>query len=184
MNAQALKNILPCACLGATLLALAPARAALNAYLTLKGEKQGVIQGGVTQKGRENKILLIAYNHEIKVPVDVATGQTAGRRQHGLFTITKEVDRSSPLLYQALATNEAFPQFELQCWRATPTGLEQQHYTIKLTNARVVGIRQQMPNTANPDLKRYETYEEVSFSYQTITWTWTEGGITATDTRQ
>jgi len=170
--------------MGLTLLLLAPARAALNAYLTLKGQKQGAIQGGATQKGRENRIVVIAYTHEIKAPVDAATGGPSGRRQHGLFTITKEVDKSTPLLQQALATNENLPEFELQCWRASPAGVEQQYYTIRLTNARVVGIRQQMPNTASPELRRVETYEEVSFTYQTITWTWTEGGITASDTRQ
>jgi len=170
--------------MGLTLLLLAPARAALNAYLTLKGQKQGAIQGGATQKGRENRIVVIAYTHEIKAPVDAATGGPSGRRQHGLFSITKEGDKRTPLLQQALATNENLPEFELQCWRPSPSGVEQQYYTIRLTNARVVSIRQQMPNTASPDLRRVETYEEVSFTYQTITWTWTEGGITASDTRQ
>lgn len=30
---------------------------ALNAYLKLKGQKQGDVKGSVTQKGRENKIM-------------------------------------------------------------------------------------------------------------------------------
>jgi type VI secretion system secreted protein Hcp len=63
-------------------------------------------------------------------------------------------------------------------------GGEQQHYTVRLTNARVVSIRQRMPNTRDPELARHETFEEVSFSYQTITWIWNDGGITHTDTRQ
>ena len=33
---------------------------ALNAYLKLKGQKQGEIKGSVTQKGREGKIMVIA----------------------------------------------------------------------------------------------------------------------------
>jgi type VI secretion system secreted protein Hcp len=32
---------------------------ALNAYLKLRGQKQGEIKGSVTQKGREGKILVI-----------------------------------------------------------------------------------------------------------------------------
>jgi type VI secretion system Hcp family effector len=258
MNRIRWKSTLPLACLGLTLLALAPARAALNAYLTIKGQTQGAIQGSVTQKGRENKIAVIAFNHDLKTPVDAApsfdvilaavdaqqktrvinvlrdvaalslkdaqalveatprpvkegvamkeaealkaileragatveikpgSGPSAGKRQHGLLTIRKELDKSTPLLYQALSSNETLTDWELQCWRpsATGVGTEQQHYTIKLTGARVVGIRQRMPNTRDAQLTRLETYEEVSFSYQTITWIWNDGGITATAARE
>jgi type VI secretion system secreted protein Hcp len=178
------KKGLPVACLCATLLALSPASAALNSYLILTGQAQGLIQGSVTQAGRQGQILVIAFDHELKAPFDAATGQPSGRRQHGVLTITKELDRSTPLLYRALASNENIPTWELRCWKPSPTGAEQQHYTVKLTNARIVGIKQQMPNNKDPNLVRYETYEQVSFTYQTIQWTWNDGGITATDTRQ
>lgn len=47
---------------------------ALNAYLKLKGQKQGDIKGSVTQKGRENKIMVIAVSHEVVSPRDMASG--------------------------------------------------------------------------------------------------------------
>ena len=52
---------------------------ALNAYLKMKGQKQGEIKGSVTQKGRENKIMVIAVNHEITSPRDPASGLPTGR---------------------------------------------------------------------------------------------------------
>ena len=33
----------------------------------------------------------------------------------------------------------------------------------------------------NPELMKYAEYEEIAFTYQKITWTWIEGGITAED---
>jgi type VI secretion system secreted protein Hcp len=45
----------------------------------------------------------------------------------------------------------------------------------------IAGIRTVMPNTKDPDLMKLATYEEVSFTYQKITWTWNDGAITATD---
>ena len=78
---------------------------ALNAYLRLKGQKQGDIKGSVTQKGREGKISVIAANHDIASPHDAASGQATGRRVHQPFVITKEVDKSSPLLYNVLVNN-------------------------------------------------------------------------------
>src|SRR5271167_2435873 len=75
---------------------------ALNAYLKLNGSKQGEIKGSVTQKGREGKIMVIAANHEVVSPTDSITGLPTGKRQHKPFRITKDVDRSSPLLYKAM----------------------------------------------------------------------------------
>lgn len=158
---------------------------ALNAYLTLKGQKQGDIKGSVTQKGREGKIMVIAVNHEVLSPRDAASGQATGKRQHKPFTITKEIDKSSPLLYNVLITNENITNWELQFFTPKQTGAgagtETNHYTVKLTNAQIIDIKSIMLNNKNPELVRYAEYEEVSFTYQKIEWIWVVGGITAVD---
>ena len=160
---------------------------ALNAYLKLKGQKQGEIKGSVIQKGREGKIMVIAVSHEIVSPRDAASGLPTGKRQHKPLVITKELDKSSPLLYTALCTNENIPELELQFWSSAGggsvggAGKETQHYTVKLTNANIVDIRFAMLNNKNPELTRYAEYEEVAFTYQKIEWIWVMGGITSTD---
>ena len=159
---------------------------ALNAYLKLKGQKQGEIKGSVTQKGREGKIMVIAVSHEIVSPRDPATGLPTGKRMHKPFVITKELDKSSPLLYNALCNNENITEFELQFW--TPqvgavggSGTEKQHYTVKLTNASIADIKFAMLNNKNPELVKYAEHEEVAFTYQKIEWIWNDGGIMSTD---
>ena len=159
---------------------------ALNAYLKLKGQKSGEIKGSVTQKGRENKIMVIAVSHEIISPRDAASGLPTGKRMHKPFVITKELDKSSPILYQVLCTNENVSEWELQFWtpqlRATGgVGTEVQHYTVKLTNANIASISFRMANNKHPDLMKFEEYEEIAFTYQKIEWTWKDGGITAGD---
>ena len=52
---------------------------ALNAYLTLKGQKQGTIHGSVTQKGREGSIAVIAIEHEIVSPRDAGSENRSPR---------------------------------------------------------------------------------------------------------
>ena len=154
---------------------------ALNAYLKLKAQKQGDIAGGVTQKGRENSILVCAVWHEIVSPRDPASGRATGKRHHKPLVITKEVDKASPLLYAALAHNEQITTWKLQFWRPSPTGLEQQHFTIELENATIASIHMRMPNNRHPTQMRYPELEEVAFTYQKIVWTWNDGGITADD---
>jgi type VI secretion system secreted protein Hcp len=159
---------------------------ALNAYLKLKGQKQGEIKGSVTQKGREGRIMVIAVSHEIVSPRDSASGQATGKRQHKPFVITKEIDKSTPLLYNALVNNENITAWELkfftpQLQMAGGAGAEVNNYTVKLTNAHIVDIKSVMLNNKNPELVRYAVYEEIAFTYQKIEWTWVDGGITAMD---
>ena len=159
---------------------------ALQAYLKLTGQKQGELKGSITQKGRENKIGVIAVSHDIVSPRDAASGLPTGKRMHKPLIITKELDKSTPLLLGALCTNENIKDFELQFWTpqlkaATGTGAEVQHFTIKLTNANIASIAFLMANNKHPDLMRLAEYEEVAFTYEKIEWTWTEGGIMATD---
>lgn len=130
--------------------------------------------------------MVIAVSHDIISPRDPASGLPTGKRMHKPFVITKELDKSSPLLYNALVNNENIPEWELQFWtpqiKATAgTGTEVQHYTIKLTNANVASISYRMANNKHPDLMKFAEYEEIAFTYQKIDWTWTDGGITAED---
>lgn len=157
-----------------------------NAYLRLKGQKSGDIKGSVTQKGREDSILVIAVSHSIVSPRDPASGLPTGKRQHKPFVITKELDKSSPLLYNVLCTNENLPEWTLKFW--TPQGAggpgmgsEVQHFTIKLTNANIASIDYRMLNNKIPENLQRKEYEEIAFTYQRIEWVWTDGGITAED---
>jgi type VI secretion system secreted protein Hcp len=159
---------------------------ALNAYLRLKGQKQGEIKGSVTQKGREGSIMVIAASHEIVSPRDPASGLPTGKRMHKPFVITKELDKSSPILYNVLVNNENVPDWKLEFWTpqlsaAGGVGAEKQHYTVELLNANIASISFRMLNNKNPELMRYSEYEEIAFTYQKITWTWKDGGITSMD---
>ena len=159
---------------------------ALQAYLNLKGQKQGEIKGSVTQKGREGKIAIIAVSHEIISPRDPASGLPTGKRMHKPFVVTKELDKSSPLLYNSLVNNENIPDWQLQFWTpqikaATGGGNEVQHYTVKLTNANIASIAFRMANNKHPDLMKFAEYEEVAFTYQKVGLTWNDGGISAED---
>ncbi len=154
---------------------------ALNAYLNLQGETQGKINGSVTQAGREDTIMVIGYNHEVVSPRDAASGLPTGKRQHKPLTITKEIDKSTPLLMNVLVNNENISQFRLDFWRPSSTGQEQQHYTIELLNASVAGIRSEMLNNKYTENMQHSEREHISFTYQKVTWTWQDGGVCAED---
>jgi len=159
---------------------------ALNAYLTLKGQKQGDIKGSVTQAGRVDSIMIIAVSHEIVSPRDAASGLPTGKRMHKPLVITKELDKSTPLLYNALVNNENISDYEIKFWtpqiKATQgLGTEVHHFSLKLVNANIASIHFKMANNKHPELMKFAEYEEIAFTYQKIIWTWIQGGITAED---
>jgi type VI secretion system secreted protein Hcp len=158
---------------------------ALNAYLRIKGQKTGDVKGSVTQKGREGKIMVIAASHSLLSPRDPQSGLPTGIRMHKPFVITKETDKSSPVLYSMMVNNENILDWDLQFWSpalsAQGTGQEVQSHTVKLVNANIASIDFRMLNNKNPDLMRYAEYEEIAFTYQKIIWTWNDGGIAASD---
>jgi type VI secretion system secreted protein Hcp len=162
---------------------------ALMAYMTANGQKSGQIKGSVQQKGREDSIQVLGYSHDIISPRDPQSGLPTGQRLHKPMVILKEVDKSSPILYNVLCTNENLKDVTIKFWApvikaasGVGVGSEKQNYTVKLTNANISGMEvstQEFTHVEN--LAAAKTIEKVSFTYQKIEWTWTDGGITALD---
>jgi type VI secretion system secreted protein Hcp len=147
----------------------------------IEGETQGAIKGGVTQKGRQDWIECHAYHHEVVSPRDTASGLPTGKRQHKPLVITKSLDKSSPLLMNALVNNENLKTVEFRFFRPSATGAEQHYYTIELVNANIAEIHPYVLNVKDPALTKFPDMEHVSFTYQKIIWTFVDGGITAED---
>jgi type VI secretion system secreted protein Hcp len=161
-------------------------KVAFNAYLTLKGQRQGEIHGPVTLPGRENTIAVLSFAHQIVSPRDPASGLPIGKRQHQQLQILKEVDKTSPLVWNVLVSNEDLIDWALQFWEipAEAGGAEKPVYTIRLTNASIASIRESMNDTQNLVAGGFPLPEAISFTYQKIEWIWADGEITAEDSWQ
>jgi type VI secretion system secreted protein Hcp len=165
--------------LGSLFLA-SPGRAGqvIFADLTASGKK---IMGGVNLKGHEGHIACIAYEQKGVLqngPVP---------RHYSPIVIRKEIDRSSPILWEAMikmqviAGDFRFFRPENRQLGGAGGGVDFQYYTVNIKNARIIGIRQVTENVRNPEQARLPDYEEVTIAYDAITWTFTDGGITASD---
>ena len=139
------------------LLSAVPAMAAVNAYMTVKGAKQGPIKGDAMS----DSIKLIS------VVRDTPTGMSTGRRVHSTITIVREVDAASPKFATALSTNESLSEVVITLEGAT--GGAKTAQKIVLTNATILSIRKAGRN------------EQITLDYQAIQVTWSDGGKTATD---
>ncbi|MBN2515595.1 MAG: Hcp family type VI secretion system effector [Deltaproteobacteria bacterium] len=153
----------------------------MPSHLSLTGKNQGKIEGSCDIKGREGTILVYALNHHIEIPRDTHSGLPTGKRIHLPMTITKEMDKSSPKLCQALTSGEQLSEVVLDFYRISPTGTEEKYFTTKLQNAIIVSIESFYPETFIPSNEPYKHMEKVSFTYEKIIWTWQPDGIEAED---
>ena len=150
-------------------------------YLIVEGENQGKIEGSVKVKGHEGKILIQAVDHTIEIPKSPQTGLPTGKRIHMPMKVTKEIDKSSPKLYQALTSGEQFKAVSLEFYRISAKGTEEKYYTVKLSNAILTNMKSWTPNCLMPENKQMGHMEDASFTYEKITWTFEPDGIEAED---
>jgi type VI secretion system Hcp family effector len=144
----------------AVLLTAVPAHAAFDAYMTIKSSKQGQIRSDTAS----DQIRLVSVTRD--TPMEAAAHPT-GRRMHSTITITKEIDRASPMLAQAASTHE--PLSEVVITFVGASGGAKTAQKIVLTNASILYVRKAGGN------------EMITLDYQAIDVTWTDGGKTSMD---
>lgn len=150
-------------------------------YLLVEGKNQGKIEGSSLTKGHEGKILVQAVDHLIEIPKSPQTGLPTGKRIHCPLTVTKEIDKASPKLQQALTSGEQMKDVTLEFYRISPKGIEEKYYSIKLEDAILTNVRAWMPNCLDPANERIGHMEDVSFTYQKIHWVYEVDGIESED---
>lgn len=145
------------------------------AYMTIKGTTQGLISAGALsqdsvgtawQQSREDQILVQALSHGIVVP----GGAQSGHRMHKPLIITKVIDKSSPLINNALCNSEALSTCRVEWYQTSSSGTQEHFYTMELKGAVIIGIDVIMPHCQNLSTAHFTQLETVHFAYQTITW--------------
>ncbi|HSN17386.1 MAG TPA: Hcp family type VI secretion system effector [Gammaproteobacteria bacterium] len=144
--------------------------------LTLVGKEQGPIEGSCEIEGREDTILVQSFKHVVDLPSN-ENGLPSGRRVHRPLMITKEVDKSTPKLYQALCTGEPMSEVTLRWYRMDGSGEEVQFFTVMLQNALIVKVESWVPDVLDKQNAHYGNMENLWFTYEVIRWTWEEDGI-------
>jgi len=124
---------------------------------------------GTHQPTIATDVPFVGFDWSIVSPRDAGTGQATGKRQHKPLVITMPVDRSSILLMQAIFTNETLPSVQL----TFAPGIGSPYMTVELTNAAVSTVHQFTEGGVE--------YDDVSFTYQTIQFTWLDGTVTTED---
>jgi type VI secretion system secreted protein Hcp len=149
---------------------------ALPGYMTIVAENQGSIEGECDLEGREGALVVQAIQHTVKLPTD-QRGLPNGRRVHMPITILKELDRTSPMLYQALSEGELLTEVIIDWYRIDSAGMEELYYRQSLKNAQITAIEFIVENETDLAKNKLGHMEKVSLIYDSISWSHEADGI-------
>jgi len=143
-------------------------------YLTVRGVRQGLISAGAStpesigknyKRGHEDQILVKCCNYSISNPTHKGSGRTMGKSHSEPLAITKLLDKSSPLLHEAMK-GELLPHVQLDFYRNSRFGRPELYYKVILKNAKVVVSDAFMILGSNEPLEHiYFTYGEIIFEH-------------------
>lgn len=154
-----------------------------HGYMTITGNRQGLISAGCSgvdsignkcQITHKDEIMILAYSHNMITGNDGGISGDCGK--HLPIVITKNIDKSSPLLASALHERETI-ECTIHFYRTSPAGGQDKYYAIKLTGAKIAHITLQVPHAIH--MNDAEPQEMVSIRYRDISWTHIQAGTCA-----
>lgn len=134
-------------------------------YLTLQGDKQGLISQGCSsvesignkyQSGHENEIFILRLHHSIHREQNV---------NHSPIVFVKPQDKSSPLLMMAISDNETL-NLKFDFYRTAQSGAQELYYSIECRDATILDLSPNYPHSVNHAEAQPE--ESVSIKYKDI----------------
>jgi type VI secretion system secreted protein Hcp len=131
---------------------------AVNAYLKLD-----TIEGPSTSKKNYTDIFSFSFGASMSMTSETGKGLTAGRANVQDITIMKQVDASSPLLFQACVSGDYFKTGEILYDKALGQGQED-YLKIDMTKVYVTSHSVSGSNE-NPTESVTFAFEEINFSY-------------------
>lgn len=148
-------------------------------FMTLKGDRQGSIEGSSQTAECSDCIEIHSIDHQIEVQRQLGHSTLAsGVAVHGPITIVKPIDAATPKLYQAMCDLEDM-EGEISWYRPSSrdTSKAECFYSIELEGLRVVRIEPLEHHVFDPTKADYPLSERVSMTYRLIRWTWEPRGI-------
>lgn len=142
-----------------------------HGYMTITGKTQGLISAGCStqtsignkcQAGHADEIMVLSYTHNMNI-----AGNT-NKATHSPIIITKNIDKSSPLLAKSLSSLE-----EIDCvinfYRVSSFGMQEKFYSISIEGGIIADLTLEMPHAIFQN--DAEPQEHLAIRYRDITWT-------------
>lgn len=157
---------------------------ASSLLMTVTGEIQGKFRGDAPRKGYEDAMEVVSIGGEVGILGIPASGPpSTGAHQHRPFVVRKAWSPGTPQFLSAIAHSEKLSSVVFDCWVTDRVQRSSLAYTVKLTDAYVLDLRWYTALGTGAELPNGTLMEEISFRYERIELTATNGNIYAADER-
>lgn len=120
-------------------------------------------------------IEFFTYRHELVKPLGGDTTRSIGRISASPIIITKRIDKATPILAQSILQNQVIEATFYFYDTSPEDGSTFQAFTMMITGGRISSLR--TFTVLSGDIS--QVVEEVSFTYNTLTWTYVPTGVEA-----
>ena len=150
---------------------------AMKGEITVKNHEGTQLEGP-----RENgSSLVFEFDHQVYLPFDQEENRVQGSRRVGAFTVTKDIDKLTPQLYEMVCLGRNCTEVVVTLYKINEDGDESPYFAYKLENAKIVSVKNFMPTTKDPKNENVGHLEKVEFLAKTFTWEFMEGGVIYTE---
>ena len=155
----------------------------MMAYMELTLATSGKLDGQSTTHslGRKGLFECWSFYHEVNAPRDPNTHQATGRRVHQPIEVMVPVTDASPLILQALCSNESVTKAVFRFFRHDRAGKEEEYYKVTIEDGTVSHFSTRLPNAKATDLSFHDEYHHIKFTYRKVTTEAVKGGKMTSD---
>jgi type VI secretion system secreted protein Hcp len=141
-------------------------------YAKITGATQGAINGSVTVPRYNSLIAVDTLSFGFARPFDAHSGVAAGGQVGRPLVISKQLDKSTPLLMTASFNNEVLKNVTITYTHDGAPTVSKDLAKIVLTNAIIQVFEQKAGGSNN-------VVDELTLTYQSLEFTWIADGIVA-----
>lgn len=128
------------------------------------------IKGESTAKMGKDQIEVMSFNAGQSMPLERSnsnTSRASGRAEHRDFSITKQLDLSSPTLYEKCVSGEEIKSVKLHVFKADAKGAPLEFLTYVFESCIITSVSSSGSQGGQPS-------ESISFNYLTAKWTYNQ----------
>lgn len=141
--------------------------------MAVKSEVIFYDDGGSEFPGPRPNKSSIAYefSQACRLPFQKGSVVPSGSREYEQFTILKQIDKTTPLLWKTLCEGAELKKVEVILYEiGEKTGSETPYFKYTLDSARIAGIRNWQPSSFEGEVEEVGHLEEISLVAQTYNW--------------
>lgn len=123
------------------------------------------VKGESTSDQGTDMIEVLSFDHAVAMPLTAGpsnTSRASGRCVHQDFTLTKQVDLSSPTLNLKCCAGEDIKSMKLYFWKADASGKPLMYWKYTFDSCIITSV--------HVDATADQPVERVTFSYKKVTW--------------